>query len=128
MAKRISVRLVGNLGLDDADRLMDALADTTGLSWHDETPADSGHLTGGIAELVLVAVVGRGAEMAFEGMVHKVRELVEDWKKRRLDPPQAEVEETTVPEPEPQSGPQPDGGVGEDGGRAQVSVVPAAEG
>jgi hypothetical protein len=93
MATRIAVRLAGNLGLDDAERLLAELRAGTELSWRDESPPDDArHLTGGLVELLLVAVASRGSEMAFEGTARRVRELVEHWRERRLDPPLAEVE------------------------------------
>jgi len=97
MATRIAVRLTGNLGLDDAERLLAELTAGTELSWREDSPAEDGrHLTGGLVELLLVAVVSRGAEMAFEGTVERVRELVAHWRERRLDPPSAEVEVVEV--------------------------------
>jgi hypothetical protein len=115
MATRIAVRLTGNLGLDDAERLLAELKAGTELSWRDESPADDArHLTGGLAELLLVAVASRGTEMVFEGSVRRVRELVEHWRDRRLDPPLAEVDVLEVAEPEvnshPDSTPDPDAG------------------
>jgi hypothetical protein len=113
MATRIAVRLTGNLGLDDAERLLAELEAGTELSWRDESPADDArHLTGGLVELLLVAVASRGTEMVFEGSVRRVRELVEHWRDRRLDPPLAEVDVVEVEEPEakpdPDAGPDPD--------------------
>lgn len=109
MATRIAVRLTGNLGLDDAERLAAELAAGTELSWRDETPAEDGrHLDGGLVEVLLVAVVGRGAEMAFEGTVHQVRELVARWRERRLDPPSAEVEVVEVDVAEIEAGEEPE--------------------
>jgi hypothetical protein len=109
MATRIAVRLTGNLGLDDAERLLAELEAETELSWRDESPADDGrHLTGGLVELLLVAVASRGTELVFEGSVRRVRELVEHWRDRRLDPPLAEVDVLEVEEPEAAAAPDPD--------------------
>jgi hypothetical protein len=101
MATRIAVRLAGNLGLDDAERLLAELKAETDLSWRDESPADNArHLTAGPVELLLVAVAGRNTELVLEGSVRRVRELVEHWRDRRLDPPLAEVDVVEVAEPE----------------------------
>jgi hypothetical protein len=101
MATRIAVRLAGNLGLDDAERLLAELKAETELSWRDESPADDArHLTGGLVELLLVAAPGRSTELVFEGSVRHVRELVEHWRDRRLDPPLTEVDVVEVEEPE----------------------------
>ena len=109
MATRIAVRLTGNLGLDDAERLLAELKAETELSWQDESPADDArHLTGGIAELLLVAAAARGTETVVEGSVRHVRELVEHWRDRRLDPPLAEVDVVEVEEPEAKPGPAPE--------------------
>jgi hypothetical protein len=99
MASRITVRLTGAIGLDDADRLLDKLTKETGLDWRGERPADGRNL--GAWDLLLTAVisgaVGKGGEAAAGVVGDHVRKVVNQWKDRRLDPPDAEVETREVP-------------------------------
>jgi len=108
MSTRITVRLTGDIGLDGAGLLLEDLERQTGLSWRDERrPDEGGHLDSGIAEVILIAVASRTAEMAYASVVDRVREAVQDWRKTHLDPPRVEVEVVEVtaepdPVPEPE--------------------------
>ncbi|WP_157536714.1 hypothetical protein [Kitasatospora mediocidica] len=100
MGTRISVSLKGSLGLDDASRLLDELAAETGLRWHEE-PVDEGKvLSGGLVEILLVAVASKTAEMAYEAAVERAKRVVERWREERLDKPEASVRAEPVPDAE----------------------------
>lgn len=106
MSTRITVRLTGDLGLDGAGLLLEDLERQTGLSWSDERrPDEGGHLDSGIAEVILIAVASRTAEMAYTTVVDRVREAVQDWRKTHLDPPHAEVEVAEIDDAEPEPDP-----------------------
>jgi hypothetical protein len=102
VASRVTVRLTGAIGLDDADHLLAELAKETGLDWREERPADGKHLAGTVVELLLTAVIsgaaGKGAEVAIAATTDHVRKVVSRWRDRRLDPPDAEVVTQDVPE------------------------------
>lgn len=101
MARRIVVRLAGNLGLDDAERLLGQLTAATGLAWRQETPAEEGrHLTGVMTAAVVAALIVRDGELVLNITVQQVREIVERWRERRLDPPMVEVEVVDADEAE----------------------------
>lgn len=94
MASRVTVRLKGTIGLDDAGRLLAELTEETGLDWCEERPPDGKHL--GVADLLLTAVIsgvaGKSAEAAAEAVGNRVRQVVSRWRDRRLDRPDADVE------------------------------------
>ncbi|MEU6378231.1 hypothetical protein [Streptomyces sp. NPDC046909] len=101
MATRISVSVKGLTGLDDPDRMLAELESETGLSWRPE-PVDEGRvLSGGIVEIILVAVAVKGAEMTLEATVAAVKRVVERWRRERLEPPEATVDTEPVPDPPP---------------------------
>ncbi|MFF0388304.1 hypothetical protein ACFYS8_06345 [Kitasatospora sp. NPDC004615] len=97
MGTRISVSLKGPLGLDDASRLLEELAAQTGLGWREE-PVDEGKvLSGGLVEILLVAVVSKTTELAFEAVLERVKQVVERWREERLDRPEAAVDAQALP-------------------------------
>lgn len=100
MAERITVTLEGPLGLDDADLLLTELQRETRLDWHKEDRPDDKHLIGGLLEIVLVAVTSKSVEIAYEQAIDKAREVVERWRKTRLDPPDASIESTSADAPD----------------------------
>jgi len=99
MAPRITVRLTGAIGLDDVDLLLDELTKETGLDWREERPAEGRNL--GAWDLLLTAVIsgaaGKGGEAAAGAVGDRVRKVVTQWKDRRLNPPDVEVETREVP-------------------------------
>lgn len=101
------VKITGPIGIDDVNHLLADLTKEAGLDWHEERPADSKHL-GGIADVLLTAVIGgtagKGAEVAVEATVDRVREVISRWRERRLDPPDVEVQTQDVPQE--QQGPE----------------------
>lgn len=100
MATRISVSVKGLIGLDDPDRMLAELEAETGLTWHPE-PVDEGRvLSGGVVEIILVAVAVKAAEMTLEATVDAVKRTVERWRRERLEPPEATVDTEAVPDPE----------------------------
>lgn len=110
MTSRVVVRLTGRTGIDDADRLLADLAKETGLDWREEPPSPGGkHLTG-IAELILTVLIsgaaGKGAEMAVEAAADRARDVVNRWRDRRLDPPEAEIGAQDEPAAQPAAGSQ----------------------
>lgn len=88
MTRRLTVNVQGSLGLDDGERLLDSLERSTGLEWRLEQAGDDGHLSGGIVEIMLVAVLSKSTELAYGAVAEKVRERVEEWRRGRLDPPE----------------------------------------
>ncbi|MGW2833129.1 hypothetical protein [Streptomyces sp. NPDC001286] len=97
MAVKISVSVKGQLGLDDPDRMLGELAAETGLTWHRREVEEDGVLTGGIVEIILVAVVGKATEMTVSAAVDAAKHVVERWRGERLDPLDTSVD--TEPDP-----------------------------
>lgn len=100
----VIVRVTGRIGLDDADRLLGELEDSTGLRWREEPDPDAQpHLSTGL--FILVAVVSGSAANTAEEIipvvVAKVRETVKRWQDRWLDPPGVEVEVQAGADPDP---------------------------
>jgi hypothetical protein len=87
----------GALGLDDGRRLIDELGQATGLEWWLEPVPTDGHLTGGVIEIVLVAVLGKSTELAYGAVLEKVRDRAEQWRREHLDKPEYTLAEETVP-------------------------------
>lgn len=100
MATRLTVNVQGSLGLDDERRLLDELARATGVEWRTEPVEDDGHLSGGLVEIVLVAVMSKSTELAYEAAIVKVRKRLDQWRSERLDKPEYTVAEETVAEHE----------------------------
>ncbi|GAA1934139.1 hypothetical protein [Kitasatospora viridis] len=98
MATRISVTVKGQLGLDDPDELLAELANATGAPWSSRAVDQGAVLIGGVAEIVLVAVVGKGTEIAVGAAVDQVRAAVARWRRGRLDPPETEIREEPLPD------------------------------
>ena len=105
MAKQLTVRVRGPLGLDDGRRLIDELEQATGLVWRDEPVKGDGHLDGGIVEIVLVAVLGKTTELAYGAVMEKARGRIEQWRRERLDKPDYTLTAETVASGD-DSGPQ----------------------
>lgn len=93
---RLTVSVHGSLGLDDDRRLIDELEKATGLVWRREPAKDSGHLDGGIIEIVVVAVLGKTTELAYGAVVEKVRSHIEQWRREHLDETDYTLTEETV--------------------------------
>jgi hypothetical protein len=111
MAERIIVTVKGPLGLDDADSLLAELERETGLDWHEEDRPDDKNLSG-VLELILVAIISKSVGTAFDQALAKAREVIERWRKTRLDPPDASIdtapadgsgESGPLADPEPES-------------------------
>jgi hypothetical protein len=98
LARQLTVRVKGSRGLDDDQPLLKTLEDSTGLKWHLESVRDEGHLSAGIVEIVLVAVLSRSTELAYGAVVEKVRTHVEQWRDKYLDKPTYEITEESVAE------------------------------
>jgi len=96
VTRELTVSVRGTLGLDDGAHLLDALESSTGLEWRLAPAPDRGHLSGGIAEVVLVAVLSKSTELAYGAVVEKVRDRVEQWRRGRLDRPEYELGEQSV--------------------------------
>lgn len=102
-APLITVKLRGDLGLDDADQLLSELTEETGLEWRSEELPSGDHLSG-IVEIMLstagnaalaavvTASVNKVGGKVTQATGRKVREIVDRWKEQRLDPPEATVE------------------------------------
>lgn len=88
MARQLTVDVTGGaLGLDDGKRLAEELERATGVTWQLAPAADDGHLSGGIVEIVLVAVLEKSTELAYAAVLDKARERIERWRRERLDKP-----------------------------------------
>lgn len=101
MVSRVTVRVMGSIGVDDANRLLTELARATGLSWREEHPPDDTHLsgTGGLLlDAVISGAVGKAGEVMVEATVDRVREAVGRWREKRLDPPDVDVRAEELPE------------------------------
>ncbi|WP_344962076.1 hypothetical protein [Streptomyces thioluteus] len=90
----------GQLGLDDPDRMLRELEQATRLSWRWEEVDQGPALSGGIPEIVLEAVIGKGVEMSVEYAVDAVRRCVGRWRAERLDPPRTAIRTSPVDENE----------------------------
>jgi len=108
MGTRISVSVKGLIGLDEPDRMLAELEAETGLTWRTEAVDEGRVLSGGIVEVVLVAVTVKAAEMTLEATVAAVKGVVERWRRERLDPPEASIDTDPVPDtatvPDPERG------------------------
>ncbi|WP_405869615.1 MULTISPECIES: hypothetical protein [unclassified Streptomyces] len=100
MATKISVSVKGLIGLDDPDRMLGELETETGLSWSPQEVEEDGVLTGGIVEIIIVAVVGKATEMTVSAAVDAVKQVVERWRSERLDPLDTSVDTEPVPDSE----------------------------
>lgn len=122
MAKRLTVSVRGPLGLDDGGRLIGELEHATGLVWRDEPVKAGRHLDGGIAEIVLVAVLGKTTELAYSAVMEKARSRIEQWRRERLDKPDYILTEETVADAdEPPERAEAGTGGGDSGPRATES-------
>lgn len=101
MPSHVTVRLTGQIGLDDVEELREYLAGETDLEWAEESVPDGRHLTG-LAETILIAVVanaaGRRADTTIDMVVLQVREAARRWRERWLDPPDIEVGTRDLPD------------------------------
>jgi hypothetical protein len=94
--RQLTVNVQGSLGLDDGQRLIDELERATGLTWRAEPVEDDGHLTGGIVEIVLVAVLGKSTELVYGAALEKARERIEQWRSEHLDKPEYTLTEAAT--------------------------------
>jgi len=88
MATKIVVSVKGLIGLDDPARMRGELEAETGLAWRPQEVAladEDAVLSGGIVEIILVAVVSKTAEMTVSAAVDAAKQLVERWRGERLD-------------------------------------------
>ena len=101
------VARVGDAGLDWSDELVDALNAATGLELkrdHAREERETGPSQGGLNEVILDAVVAEVAHIAIEALRERVRAVLDEFRKRRLDPPEAAVEIEPVDEDDPGEG------------------------
>jgi hypothetical protein len=100
VTSHVTVRLMGKIGVDDADCLITDLSRETGLTWREVRSPNDTHL-GGASELLLDAVisgaVGKGGEVMAGVAVDRVRRAVGRWRDKRLDPPDADVRAEELP-------------------------------
>jgi hypothetical protein len=116
MTSRVTVRVMGRIGVDDADRLLADLAKETDLNWREEHSEDDRRLAG-VSELLLTALIsgvaGKSAEVTVNATVDRVREEISRWRDKRLDPLDFDVRTQVLPEDEPVPGPEEEPGPGE---------------
>lgn len=98
VATKVSVTVKGLMGLDDPERMVAELTKATGLPWQAQAAAEDKVLTGGIVEIVLVAVVGKVAEMSVEAALDAVKRVVKHWRAERLDPLEAAIAKEPAPD------------------------------
>ncbi|HWG25906.1 hypothetical protein [Actinospica sp.] len=103
MATQVTVRITGDLGLDEAEGLLKDLERQTGLEWSEERRDGAEHLSGGIAELLLTVLLEKGVSLAMDPVVDRVRESVTRWRETRLSPPEAQIETAEVADPPEQT-------------------------
>ncbi|GHJ99133.1 hypothetical protein SY2F82_09310 [Streptomyces sp. Y2F8-2] len=101
----------GPMGLDGPGRMLAELEGATDLPWHLEEVDQGEVLTGGVAEILLTAVLAKSAEMSVEYAVGAVKRLAERWRDERLDPPDTEIRTEAVPDTDaPDTDDAPDAG------------------
>jgi hypothetical protein len=110
MATKIVVSVKGLIGLDDPARMRGELEAETGLPWRPQEVAIADQedvLSGGVVEIILVAVVSKTAEMAVSAAVDATKQVVERWRGERLDGLDTSVD-TERTDPGPDSADQDD--------------------
>lgn len=96
MATRITVKLAGPLGLDDAEQLRADLEKTTGLDWDRKSYSDRDHLSG-LETIILTALITGAATEAGKMAARQATEQAKAAAKRLKDrylshPPDITVE------------------------------------
>ncbi|MDV9168834.1 hypothetical protein R6V09_01570 [Streptomyces sp. W16] len=107
MATKIVVSVKGLIGLDDPARMRGELEAETGLSWRPQEVAladQDAVLSGGIVEIILVAVVSKTAEMTVSAAVDSAKRIVERWRGERLDGLDTSVDTEPGPDSADQDG------------------------
>lgn len=95
---KISVSIKGPVGLDDPDRLLRELEAETGLSWRQEPVAEEKTLSGGLFEIVLVALVTGASSEAGKDAWNAAKQVVKRWRSEKLDPTETSVEIESLPD------------------------------
>jgi hypothetical protein len=95
VATKVLVSVINSDDLDGADRLRTELELTTGWAW-DLSEVDGPASLSGVVEILLTAVITTGTEIFMRAGVDKVKDVVHDWRKERLDPPRTEVRSESV--------------------------------
>ncbi|WP_190133011.1 hypothetical protein [Streptomyces mashuensis] len=90
----------GQLGLDDPGRMLRELERVTNVTWRWQEVEHGPALTGGIAEILLEALIAKSAEASLEYVVRVARERVDRWRGERLGPLQTHVDVSPVDETE----------------------------
>ncbi|MEU0744353.1 hypothetical protein [Streptomyces sp. NPDC006134] len=88
MTATISVKIEGPVGLDEPEELLEELGRETGLSWRLETAGRGGTLDGGLAVVLLEAVLGGAVGAVVQAAAQRA---IETWRGRRLDPPSVTI-------------------------------------
>jgi hypothetical protein len=109
VATRISVTVKGRMGLDDPDRMLGDLTRATSGPWRAHEVDNGPVLTGGIVEILLTAVIGKGVAMSADAVVDVVKDRLKQWRATRLDPPEMVVDTDPVPDDDPVDVPSTDG-------------------
>jgi hypothetical protein len=104
MTATISVKVEGPVGLDEPEELLEELGRETGLAWRLEPMGQDGTLDGGLAVLLLEAVLGGAAGAAVQASVQRA---IDNWRGRRLDPPPVTIIVQPPPAPRPAQDPEP---------------------
>jgi hypothetical protein len=88
MTATISVKVEGPVGLDEPEELLEELGRETGLVWRLEPTGQHGTLDGGLAVMMLEAMLGGAVGAAVQAAVQRA---IDNWRGRRLDPPPVTV-------------------------------------
>ena len=127
MARKLTVTVQGTLGLDDGRRLVDDLSRTTGLEWRLTSNADGDHLSGGIEEIILTAVAGKTAELAYNAIVEKTRDRIQQWRLEHLEKPHYTLADAPLPEDAEDAEDTEDAGTAEAGAAKEPAEDPEPE-
>ncbi|MBO0804951.1 MAG: hypothetical protein J2P25_17995 [Nocardiopsaceae bacterium] len=109
MKSRVTVRLRGEVGLEDIEDLGKQLARETKFDWHEEPLPDEKHLA--VVETILVAMVAGVLTKRVDQVIDRVIKRWQDqW---HDDPPGAEVATEELPDAPEDNGSGDTGGSGE---------------
>ena len=100
MPSRITVRVTGQIGLDDIDELRAYLAKETELDWHQESRPDREHLSGIVESFLIGMTAGIAAgraNAAIDVIVAQVREAIRRWRDQWLEPLDVDVTMEELP-------------------------------
>jgi hypothetical protein len=100
MATRITIEIPWTREVTAAAQLCALLSHETGISWTaSESPESAGKL--GISALIITAVVAGSAEETTRTVLAKANLVLQGWRARHRDPPDARLTSENASEDEP---------------------------